>query len=104
MVEQKSPREPGGTRMVMLLVLHEGIILERPLILKIKKQIKLRTSASHVPSVIAQVDELPFTFSAKLSERAVRDAVNKRNVLNAGALRNPECLQSIQNLPEIQLP
>jgi acetoacetyl-CoA synthetase len=42
--------------------------------------------------VVVAVDELPVTFSGKVSERAMQDALNCRPVRNRAALRNPEAL------------
>ena len=101
-VEQRSAREHGGSRMVLLVVLAPGVVLDRPLQLRLKKELATRASANHVPAVIVDVAELPVTFSGKLSERAARDAINDDVVANAAALRNPACLDAlrtrIQNL------
>ncbi len=94
-VEQEAPRDPGGTRLVLLVVMRAGTALDRPLQLRIKKELSTRASAAHVPSVIAAVTSLPVTHNGKRSERAARDAVNGRPAANVGALSNPECLQEI---------
>jgi acetoacetyl-CoA synthetase len=98
-VEQLAPDEPGGSRLVLLVVLKPGLTLERALTLKIKKELKERCSMAHVPQVVAQVAELPTTHSGKRSERAARDALNGRPVANLGALRNPACLDAIKGNP-----
>ncbi len=103
-VEQKDPRSPGGTRMVLLLVTQTDQELEKHDIWAIKKKIKQALSPVHVPAVIAQVSALPTTFSGKLSTRATRDAVNGNPIINAGAMQNPECLQEIQQHPALQHP
>ncbi len=100
-VEQAAPDQPGGSRLVLLVVLGRGRDLDRPLTLRVKKEISQRCSMVHVPSVIAQVAELPTTHSGKRSERAARDAVNGRPAANAGALRNPGCLDVIREHPAL---
>ncbi len=102
-IEQRDPRSPGGTRMVLLVVLQAGQLLDRKQIWQIKKQIKQRLSAAHVPAVVAQVSDLPITFSGKLSTRAARDAVNGASIVNADALKNPDCLEDIRHHPELQV-
>ncbi len=94
-VEQRHEKSPGGSRIVLLVVLGEGETLERPLVLRLKKTIKEELSATHVPAVVAAVSGLPTTFSGKLSESAVRRAVAGDAAVNAGALRNPETLDEI---------
>jgi acetoacetyl-CoA synthetase len=93
--DQEALDEPGGRRLVLLVVLKSGQVLDRSLTLRIKKELKQRASATHVPAVLAQVDELPTTFSGKRSEAALQDALNGRPVRNLAALRNPGCFEVI---------
>ena len=98
-IDQAHEREIGGRRLVLLLVLQPGLELDRPLTLKMKKQLKTQCSAVHVPKVVAQVDALPTTHSGKLSERAASDALNGREVRNRSALKNPEALDALLEHP-----
>jgi acetoacetyl-CoA synthetase len=88
-VDEDAPSEPGGKRLVLFLVLKPGQRLDRPLVLRVKKELKERASAAHVPAAVVQLDELPTTFSGKLSEAALQDALSGRPVRNRAALRNP---------------
>jgi acetoacetyl-CoA synthetase len=101
-IEQSAPEEPGGSRLVLLVVLREGVALERPLVLRIKKELSRRASPVHVPSVIAAVPEFPTTFSGKRSEKAARDVLNGRAVTNAAALKNPGSLDVLRTHPDLQ--
>jgi acetoacetyl-CoA synthetase len=101
-VEQRAPDEPGGTRLVLLVVLRAGVTLDRPLTLRMKRELSQRRSMAHVPAVIAQVDALPTTLNGKLSERAARDALDGRVVANRAALRNPECLDALAQHPALR--
>ena len=103
-IEQQKPDEPGGSRLVLLVVLSAGKTLDRPLTLRIKRELSQRLSLVHVPSVIAQVTALPTTHSGKRSERAARDALNGREVANLAALRNPESLDELRQHPALQVP
>lgn len=94
-VEQPAPAEPGGTRLVLLVVMKDGAALERPLKLRIKKELSERCSMAHVPAVIAAVSQLPMTHNGKRSERAARDALAGKAPKNRGALKNPESLEAI---------
>ncbi|NJN65030.1 MAG: AMP-binding protein [Acidobacteria bacterium] len=102
-VTQADPREPGGTRMVLLVVLAEGCTLDRPLTLRIKKELNTRASPAHVPAVIAQVSGLPQTHNGKYSERAARDVINGRRPPNRETLRNPQVLDEIAAHPLLAL-
>jgi acetoacetyl-CoA synthetase len=101
-VEQSAPRDPGGSRLLLLVVLQPGKALDRPLTLRIKKDLNQQASQNHVPAVIAQVSGLPTTHSGKLSERAVRDLVNGKAVVNRNAMRNPEVLDEIRQHADLQ--
>jgi acetoacetyl-CoA synthetase len=103
-IEQKAPREPGGSRLVLLVMMKNGAALDRPLQLRIKKELSTRASAAHVPAVIAQVSALPVTHNRKRSERAARDVLNGRPPANRASLANPECLDDIARHPDLVLP
>lgn len=94
-VEQEAPNEPGGRRIVLLVVLTEGTTLDRSLTLRIKRELNQKASPVHVPAVIASVSGLPQTHNGKYSERAARDMVNGRVVKNLSAIRNPQTLEEI---------
>lgn len=100
-VEQIAPREPGGSRIVLLVVLKPGLVLDRPLTLRIKKELKARASAAHVPAVVVQVEEVPVTLNNKRSERAARDVLNGLWPKNVDALKNPGILHVLRDHPEL---
>ena len=77
-VEQQAEEEPGGTRMVLLVVLREGLVLDNTLAKHIRSELARCGSPAFVPARIAQVEALPVTFNGKRSEAAARDAVNGR--------------------------
>ena len=100
-VEQYAEDEPGGARLVLLVVLRGGAMLDRALEARIRSELARRGSAVFVPARIAQVEELPATHSGKRSEAAARDAVNGRPVRNRDALRNPDSLDAIARVPAL---
>jgi acetoacetyl-CoA synthase len=95
-VEQRDPSEPGGSRLVLLVVLRDEKKLDHALLAKIKDTLAHRCSRAHVPSVVLRVTELPVTHNGKRAERAARDAVNGDPVGNIEALRNPACIDAIR--------
>ncbi|SIT52022.1 Acetoacetyl-CoA synthetase [Paraburkholderia piptadeniae] len=90
-------------RIVLFVVLEEGVMLTGALIARIRYELVHRNSRAHVPDVILPVDALPVTHSGKLSDSAVRSAVNGLPVGNTAALRNPECLDAIRNHPGLSV-
>ncbi len=101
-VEQRAEDEPGGTRLILLVVLRKGTELSGTLAKRIRSQLARRGSAALVPAAIAQVEALPITYSGKRSEAAARDAVNGRPVRNRDALQNPDCLDAICSHPALR--
>ncbi len=102
-IEQRAPREAGGSRLVLLVVLQPGRALDKELQMEIRRTLLERCSQSHVPSVIAAVDELPQTHNGKRAEKSARDTVNGDLVSNLEALRNPACLEAIRNHPALRV-
>ena len=93
----------GDTRIVLFVVLREGIALDAALQNRIKRRIRSRASPRHVPAVIATVPDIPRTLSGKIAELAVRDAVHGHEVTNTTALANPEALAAFADRPELQV-
>jgi acetoacetyl-CoA synthetase len=92
-VDADAPDEPGGKRLILFVVLRPDAPLDRNLTMRIKRSLKERASAAHVPSTIVPVTELPMTHNQKLSEAAMQDALNGRPVRNLSALRNPGSIE-----------
>jgi acetoacetyl-CoA synthetase len=89
-------RRDGEARLVLLLVLREGAVLDTELSLRIRRTIGRQTTSLHVPELVVAVEELPVTHSGKRSEKAGRAAVEGEAATNQRALANPESLARIQ--------
>ncbi|HEY4322314.1 MAG TPA: acetoacetate--CoA ligase [Gemmatimonadales bacterium] len=87
-------------RIVLFVRLQDDCTLDAALELAIRRRIRTGTSPHHVPKVILQVADIPRTRSGKLSELAVRDVIEGREVKNIGALANPEALDEFRALAE----
>ncbi|MDH3412872.1 MAG: acetoacetate--CoA ligase [Gammaproteobacteria bacterium] len=92
----------GDVRVVLFVVLREGVKLDDALRKKIRDHIRANTTPRHVPARVVQVADIPRTKSNKITELAVRDIVHGREVKNKEALANPEALELYRNLPELQ--
>ncbi len=92
----------GDVRVVLFVVLNEGLSLDDALRQKIKSQIRNGASPRHVPAVIVQVPDIPRTKSGKITEIAVRDLVHGREVKNKEALANPQALDYYRGLEELR--
>lgn len=89
-------------RVVLFVVLAEGITLGEDLSQKIKTKIRTGASPRHVPSVIVQVPDIPRTKSGKITEIAVRDIVHGREVKNKEALANPQALDYFMDREDLR--
>jgi len=89
------------TRIVLFVRLAEGQRLTDALQAEIRARLRANASPRHVPARIAQVTDVPRTRSNKISELAVADVVNGREVRNTEALANPECLAQYKDRSEL---
>ena len=89
------------TRIVLFVRLAEGTELTDALRAEIRWRLRTHASPRHVPTRIAVVTDVPRTRSNKISELAVADVVNGREVRNTEALANPESLAEYKNRPEL---
>lgn len=88
-------------RVILFVVMADGITLDDVLMKKIKEQIKIETSPRHVPSLILTVPEIPYTVNGKKVEIAVKQTVAGQEVKNKNALANPQALDFFQNRKEL---
>ncbi len=90
-------------RIILLVRMAPGLELTSDLVATIKRQIRTNCSPRHTPALVLAVNDLPRTRSGKLTELAVADAVNGREVRNTEAMANPEALWAIRDLPGLQI-
>ncbi|MBC8050240.1 MAG: acetoacetate--CoA ligase [Chitinophagales bacterium] len=91
----------NDVRVVLFVVLREGLTLDDEMRASIKRRIREGGSPRHVPAVIVQVPDIPRTKSGKITEIAVRDIISGREVKNKEALANPEALDHFRGLGEL---
>jgi acetoacetyl-CoA synthetase len=88
-------------RVILFVVLRQGLVLNDDLIKTIKQQVRANTTPRHVPAKVIQVAAIPRTISGKIVELAVRKVIHGETVKNKDALANPEALDLFANLPEL---
>ncbi|MDP5208363.1 acetoacetate--CoA ligase [Microbulbifer sp. 2205BS26-8] len=89
-------------RVVLFVVLRNGVQLDEALIQKIRTTIRANTTPRHVPAKVVQVADIPRTISGKIVELAVRNVVHGQAVKNREALANPEALALFEQLPALE--
>jgi acetoacetyl-CoA synthetase len=93
----------GDVRVVLAVILREGVSLSDELQKEIKTKIRSGASPRHVPAVIFKVNDIPRTKSGKITEIAVRDVIHGRTIKNQHALANPEALEEYKDRAELIL-
>ena len=88
-------------RVVLFVMLRDGVELSDDLKQKIRKVICDNTTPRHVPAKIIAVPEIPRTISGKIVELAVRSTVHGEEVKNTDALANPGALEHFRDLAEL---
>lgn len=89
-------------RVVLFVVLQDGVELDTALKQKIRMVIQDNTTRRHVPKKIIAVTDIPRTKSGKIVELAVRNIVHGDSVQNTASLANPEALDLFKNIAELQ--
>ena len=84
------------SRIVLFVRMATGVTFSAELHNNIRKRLREAVSPRHVPALIIEVSDIPRTRSGKISELAVTDVVNGREVRNTEALANPEALAQFE--------
>ena len=79
-------------RIILFLKLENNTILNDDIINKIKDSIKIKCSPRHVPSIVLQVNDIPYTINGKKVEVAIKKIIHNQIINNKDSLSNPECL------------
>jgi acetoacetyl-CoA synthetase len=82
----------GDQRLLLFVKLKPDYQLTDDLIMRIKRALREEASPRHIPALILETPDIPYTFSMKKVESAVWNIINQRPVTNRGALLNPESL------------
>ena len=88
----------GDEEVVLFVKLADGEELNDALLGKLKTSIKTNCSPRHVPSVIKEVPDIPYTINGKKVEIAVKKIIHGQTVSNKDALANAECLDFFEGI------
>jgi len=86
----------NDTRIILFVVLRDGLILDDDLKKYIKSKIRSELTPRHVPKIVKQVSAVPVTLSGKKVELAVTKILNGEEVNNKSAIANPESLSEFE--------
>ncbi len=87
-------------RVILFVKLAPGFALTDELKDKIRKTLRENASPRHVPALILETPDIPYTLNMKKVESAVTNIINGRAVSNKDALINPESLQYYEQVAE----
>lgn len=87
-------------RVILFVKLVAGFLLTDELKDKIKRTLRENASPRHVPAVILETPEIPYTLNMKKVESAVTNILNGRAVSNRDALINPGSLEFYEKITE----
>ncbi|MCD4698627.1 MAG: hypothetical protein K8S16_20550, partial [Bacteroidales bacterium] len=86
-------KEGGDEKVVLFVKLNLGIRLTGDLVNKIKSNIKTNCSPRHMPAIIKEVPDIPYTINGKKVEVAIKQIIHGQTIKNKDALANPESLE-----------
>src|SRR5690349_7788158 len=85
-------------RVILFVKLAKGFSLTEELKNKIRATLRENASPRHVPALILEAPDIPYTLSMKKVESAVTNIINGRAVSNKDALINPASLDYYQEI------
>jgi acetoacetyl-CoA synthetase len=85
-------------RIILFVKMAQGYKLTEELKERIKKALREEASPRHVPALIFEVPDIPYTYNMKKVESAVYNIINGKPVTNRDALINPESLDYFEKL------
>jgi len=88
----------GDQRIVLFVKPAAGFELTVELEARIRSDLRKQASPRHVPALIIEVQDIPYTFNMKKVESSVANILNGRPVTNRDALINPEALDFYEEI------
>ena len=89
-------------RVILFLKLVNPRSINSKLVEKINSSIRADCSPRHVPQIVLETKDIPYTINGKKVEIAVKRIIDGDKVTNKDALSNPESLKLFQNIPELK--
>ncbi|XP_062398738.1 acetoacetyl-CoA synthetase [Sardina pilchardus] len=92
----------GEERVILFLKMAPNKPFSPELVQRIRGAIRVALSARHVPALLLETMDIPYTISGKKVEVAVKQVIAGKDVTQRGAFSNPDSLDLYKNLPELQ--
>ena len=91
----------GDERVILFIKMNEDERLSNELIAKVKTAIRTNCSPRHVPAIVLETNDIPYTINGKKVEIAVKKIIQGEDVTNKDALANPESLELYKDINEL---
>ena len=91
----------GDERVILFIKMNEDERLSNELIAKVKTAIRTNCSPRHVPAIVLETNDIPYTINGKKVEIAVKKIIQGEDVTNKDALSNPESLELYKDINEL---
>ena len=88
----------GDERIILFVRPAEGVVLTDELRATIRRALREEASPRHVPALILEAPDIPYTLNMKKVESAVMNIANGRPVANRDALVNPDSLEYFERV------
>jgi len=91
----------GSSKMLLFAQLVDNLKLDDEIQTKIKANLRKQYSPRHVPDVVFEVNDIPYTLSGKKLEIPVKkifSGVSIEKAVSKDIMRNPECLEEYYSL------
>jgi acetoacetyl-CoA synthetase len=88
----------GDQRIILFVKLAPGHTLSDDFKGRVRSMLRARTSPRHVPALILEAPDIPYTLNMKKVESAVMNIINGRPVQNRDALANPGSLDYFERI------
>ncbi|KAK9365756.1 hypothetical protein V1509DRAFT_632027 [Lipomyces kononenkoae] len=95
-VGMKRPKDDDEV-VVLFLKLQPSVLFTEDLVNKIKMTIRTQLSARHVPGILDETPEIPYTANGKKTETIIRSIISKSNVTVGASVANTHCLDWYRN-------
>ncbi len=88
-------------RVILFIKMNEDESLSNELIAEVKTAIRTNCSPRHVPAIVLETNDIPYTINGKKVEIAVKKIIQGEDVTNKDALSNPESLELYKDINEL---
>ncbi|XP_072033064.1 acetoacetyl-CoA synthetase-like [Amphiura filiformis] len=89
-------------RVILFLKMVPDVEFSKEVVQRVRQAIRRELSARHVPEVMLETKDIPYTINGKKVEVAVRNVIAGQEVTHRGAFANPESLDLYKDIPELQ--